>query len=468
MKTTNTIKSVKTFPLFLGILLTGLLLLSACQLSMQTFTAPDTADTGTVITLSFEGVAMDIGDEASAHGLVLQIPDNWTVLSAKANVSGLPLSLTESPAYESLYTAEAGCKVWVGTSTNSGEGNRLVTGTVKVLVGEFAGSVGDVQSFNLKAMAGVYRDGAWTTDDPEGVFDFAAITGEPYVEEIQVTKVLDDTAPAAITTLTIEDSGDGQAGLFWGEYYEAGQGDVVQYNIYQDTVAFTDVSAMTPVTTLPCGTFAEIISLPYGVEYFFAVTAVDELGNENQAVIPQSIILQEFGAILGRVVDEVGNPLEGIRISAYECTFNSFVADTWTRGDGSYDLFLSAGTYRLKADGGENYATEYYDDQCYSQDADMVTVDSQPVAGKDFVLPSQCKGNFDQDLDVDGSDLAVFAADFGRTDCPCVDLGSGIIFSAASTDLQDLQNLQDEILGLRAELAAKEKRFEELVSSYAQ
>jgi len=34
-----------------------------------------------------------------------------------------------------------------------------------------------------------------------------------------------------------------------------------------------------------------------------------------------------------------------------------------------------------------------------------------------------CKGNFDGDGDVDGSDLAVFAADFGRTDCdtdpPC-------------------------------------------------
>ena len=28
-----------------------------------------------------------------------------------------------------------------------------------------------------------------------------------------------------------------------------------------------------------------------------------------------------------------------------------------------------------------------------------------------------CQGDFDNDNDVDGSDLAVFAADFGRTDC---------------------------------------------------
>ena len=30
----------------------------------------------------------------------------------------------------------------------------------------------------------------------------------------------------------------------------------------------------------------------------------------------------------------------------------------------------------------------------------------------------KCEGDFDHDGDVDGSDLAVFAADFGRTDCP--------------------------------------------------
>lgn len=31
---------------------------------------------------------------------------------------------------------------------------------------------------------------------------------------------------------------------------------------------------------------------------------------------------------------------------------------------------------------------------------------------------SDCEGDFDADNDVDGSDLAVFAAEFGRTDCP--------------------------------------------------
>jgi hypothetical protein len=36
----------------------------------------------------------------------------------------------------------------------------------------------------------------------------------------------------------------------------------------------------------------------------------------------------------------------------------------------------------------------------------------------DCASPPPCEGDFDTDNDVDGSDLAVFAADFGRTDCP--------------------------------------------------
>jgi len=46
------------------------------------------------------------------------------------------------------------------------------------------------------------------------------------------------------------------------------------------------------------------------------------------------------------------------------------------------------------------------------------TIDAELV-----IIPTPCEGDFDHDGDVDGSDLAIFAADFGRTDCspdnPC-------------------------------------------------
>ena len=52
----------------------------------------------------------------------------------------------------------------------------------------------------------------------------------------------------------------------------------------------------------------------------------------------------------------------------------------------------------------------------------------------------ECKGNFDLDGDVDGSDLAVFAADFGRTDCcePGAKLCEGDFDSDGDVDGSDL------------------------------
>jgi len=44
---------------------------------------------------------------------------------------------------------------------------------------------------------------------------------------------------------------------------------------------------------------------------------------------------------------------------------------------------------------------------------------------KEVTPGNVCKGDFDNDGDVDGSDLAVFAADFGRTDCSTGDTCEG-------------------------------------------
>jgi hypothetical protein len=43
----------------------------------------------------------------------------------------------------------------------------------------------------------------------------------------------------------------------------------------------------------------------------------------------------------------------------------------------------------------------------FAEDFGRTSCDTGPV----------CEGDFDNDNDVDGSDLAVFAEDFGRTDC---------------------------------------------------
>ena len=54
------------------------------------------------------------------------------------------------------------------------------------------------------------------------------------------------------------------------------------------------------------------------------------------------------------------------------------------------------------------------------------------------VLAAPCEGNFDSDGDVDGSDLAIFAADFGRTDCANEPLCEGDFDSDGDVDGSDL------------------------------
>jgi len=59
----------------------------------------------------------------------------------------------------------------------------------------------------------------------------------------------------------------------------------------------------------------------------------------------------------------------------------------------------------------------------FSGDTNFWQAVPQPLVDNtiSWLLPdpnSHCEGDFDDDGDVDGSDLAVFAADFGRTDCP--------------------------------------------------
>ena len=59
-----------------------------------------------------------------------------------------------------------------------------------------------------------------------------------------------------------------------------------------------------------------------------------------------------------------------------------------------------------------------------------------------------CEGDFDTDGDVDGSDLALFAGDFGRTDCD----SSGLYYTKAEVDslVADLQGQIDDLKALLA------------------
>ena len=103
------------------------------------------------------------------------------------------------------------------------------------------------------------------------------------------TIVYDDIAPIPVT-LSADGSGIGTTvTLDWTGYDEAGQEDVASYHVYVDTGLFTQVGSMSPVATLPAGTFTyEVSGLVTGTQYYFAVVAEDTNGNAATSATPLS------------------------------------------------------------------------------------------------------------------------------------------------------------------------------------
>ena len=102
--------------------------------------------------------------------------------------------------------------------------------------------------------------------------------------------VCDDLPPPAVSALTADGRGNGTTvGLSWAGYDEAAHGDVAAYRIYHETQPFVDVSGLSARATAAAGQFTwRAEGLVKGVVYWFAVVAVDRLGNALSAVSPVS------------------------------------------------------------------------------------------------------------------------------------------------------------------------------------
>uniref|UniRef100_UPI000ABC9BA2 CARDB domain-containing protein n=1 Tax=Desulfosarcina cetonica TaxID=90730 RepID=UPI000ABC9BA2 len=178
----------------------------------------------------------------------------------------------------------------------------------------------------------------------ENTFAFVATDRAGNASETASTVIVfDDIAPDPVTTLTVNGQGSGTTAILnWSGYDEAAHGDVASYRIYwQEGTSFTVVTTDMPVhDTIPAGTFtATATSLIKGTTVWFAVVAVDKMGNFNSAVTPVSALLEDIQA-----PENVTNL--AVSAQADSLTF------TWTASANSAgDL---AG-YRIYLDGGTEY-----------------------------------------------------------------------------------------------------------------
>ncbi len=381
---------------FLPFVLFSVLLIAGCKLSITAFTAPDTAETGEIITLTFSGQAVDEGDNTGEYGIVLQIPESWGVMKA---VRTRPIigdvSIREKPDYAALYTAESGYKVWVGTCTENGTGNYPVTATVKVLTGSFSGTV---QSFNVKAIAGAFRNGGWTSDDPRGIFNFASVSDDKYVESLTVTKVTDQSPPAQVNLSLIDPYSGTDVLLYWNGYDEESQKDVVEYRIYQSSAAFSDTTGMSYIQhPVSRDKSYPVSGLTYGNTYYFAVSAVDEVPNGNKSVLAKSVTLQrKSGSMTGKAYyhsllcfpglpcDSYG--IEGARITVSKFMFPDISATGTSDAEGNYTISdLPVGRYSVRVEKEEyqtrSYTAEVLENETVNVNDNPMSLKTYPVSG---------------------------------------------------------------------------------------
>lgn len=162
----------------------------------------------------------------------------------------------------------------------------------------------------------------------------------------QISIVFDDIAPPAVSNLTADGNGSGTAvALNWTGYNEAAHGDIQTYRVYYETAAFSNVSALTPKTTLSAGTFAHTVdNLAGGTTYWFAVVAEDLMGNFNPAVT----------AVSATPADTLA-PENVTNVSVQ--SFADRLIFTWqpsadTRGDlAGHKVYLDGGTTPVLLDG---------------------------------------------------------------------------------------------------------------------
>ncbi|MGD9733567.1 MAG: carboxypeptidase regulatory-like domain-containing protein [Desulfamplus sp.] len=333
------------------------LILSSCKLTLTELIAPDSAGTGEVITITLNFAVTDHDDGATEQGIVLQIPQNWSVLDAKLNGNW---TISEKTDYEQFYTPEANYKIWVGTIANNNSQHDSTFVTIYILTGNFSGVVGYTKSYSIKAATGASRNGSWIADDPEGIFDFANINDMVHQKSISITKQEDNDTPEDVNSLVLLTSSDicsPDISIDWSGYNESGQKDVVKYNIYKSSVYTTNSDEMNLIKSVNHGTYSFYINdLTPGENYFFAVTAVDELFHENKVVTPISYTVPYSSDINGIVTDSTGKRLKFITVLLTRAGQN--IQNIVTDEEGRFSFrYLCNDSYQIEA-GGVGYGVQ--------------------------------------------------------------------------------------------------------------
>ncbi|HEY3396558.1 MAG TPA: S8 family serine peptidase [Armatimonadota bacterium] len=174
------------------------------------------------------------------------------------------------------------------TWTKSGDDGAGASSVTKYQVLRRTGATGAFAMVKeLPAGTELYVD-ASTTDGQDYYYKIRTWAGSQSSDSDVVgpAQSRDDLPPAAVTTLTAVDRPADSGGAIVLSWTYTPAADFQAYRVYRQNYKFTVVTGRTPVATLTDGalqTWTDT-SVSDGVDYYYAITAVDQAGNENAAV----------------------------------------------------------------------------------------------------------------------------------------------------------------------------------------
>jgi len=308
-------------------------------------------------------------------------------------------------------TSVAYCGTISGTVTN-GSGSGISGLTVQVY--EYPPEDDDELTSVLTNSSGIYT----IPDLPAGQYMVAAfpgLTSLPYINEIyNDTMFYLEATPVTVTTSGTTSGIDFQlaaSGMITGTVTNAATGDPIvgiwvladnyddEEGMFSD--ALTDAQGVYRMTGLPPGDYrletdCEDTGLNYSQLFYNNKTSwnladrVTLTGTQTTSGI--NFVLSPGGTVSGTVLDDQGQPIEGIAIQASAYVGEGWFGEAETQADGTYTLVgLASGTYKIRAcpscwDEVLPYADEYYDDADWKDASPVTVVVGETTPGIDFVL----------------------------------------------------------------------------------
>ena len=308
-----------------------------------------------------------------------------------------------------------------------------ITGTV-TLAGSGPAALTSVRLTNTATNAQFWSstnaDGTWAANVPAGSYLvwFFPPYGSGFVGEYW-----DDVDDAADATLITVASGDmrtllttlERTGEIRGRVTDATGAGIAGVtaivwggNSYVYRTATTDVAGDYVVTGLGTGNFTIFFSAPspYRSEYF------DDVTNQADAQLVASgrgmsftanATLARWSVIEGTVTDTSGAPIGGAHVWANN---GSMGYSTWSGTDGTYELLVGAGTYKVGYSA-TGYLTEYFDDATWWSDATPVVVGANATVtvDEDLVRAATITGTVTSNGGAPIANTAVYATRVGSS-----------------------------------------------------